>query len=146
LTVVGVLLLLVGALLLLLSLAGVMFGLFMALDRRTRESGAFFALWWVPAVAAAGGVLMRDLVTFAVGVFCFVAAGAAFALEHRRGPQRPTRGKRSGSKDPEKHLLFEEAKRRLSGWLSKKAKHWSERAKHWLSGKVKDREYRRDIS
>jgi hypothetical protein len=130
LTVVGVLLLLVGALLLLLSLAGVMFGLFMALDRRTRESGAFFALWWVPAVAAAGGVLMRDLVTFVVGVFCFVAAGTAFALEHRRGPQRPTRGKRSSSKDPEKHLLFEEAKRRLSGWLSKKAKRWSERAKH----------------
>ena len=53
----------------------------MALDPKTREQGKLFAIWWVPAVAASSGVLMRDVVTFVVGFFCFLVAGAAFTLE-----------------------------------------------------------------
>ena len=71
----------IGILLLLVSLAGISFGAFMALDRSTRESGWLFALGWVPAVAAASGVLMRDAVTFAVGLLCFLVAGTVFILE-----------------------------------------------------------------
>ena len=130
LTVVSVLLLLVGALLLLLSLAGVVFGLFMALDQRTREPGVFFALWWTPAVAAAGGILMRDLATFAIGMFCFAIAGAAYALEHR-GSRRPIRDKRTGSGDAKKHLLED--------LLFEKVKRWSEKARRWLSEKAQIR-------
>lgn len=51
----------------------------MAMDPKNREAGRFFAVWWVPG-AAASGVLMRDVVTFAVGSLCFLVAGAAFAL------------------------------------------------------------------
>ncbi len=53
----------------------------MALDPKTREPGKLFAIWWVAAVAASSGVLMRDVVTFVVGFFCFLVAGAAFTLE-----------------------------------------------------------------
>ena len=84
----GFLLAVVGALLFLLSLAGVTLGSFMAIDRRTREPGLYFALWWIPAVAGAIGVFMEDPVTFTIGAACFVVAGAAFALE-RRGSRRP---------------------------------------------------------
>jgi hypothetical protein len=78
----------IGTLLFLLSLAGISFGVFMAVDRNTREAGWLFALGWVPAVAAAGGVLMRDAVTFAVGLLCFLVAGAVFifAGESTRSP------------------------------------------------------------
>ncbi len=71
----------IGTLLFLVSLAGISFGAFMALDRNTREGGWLFALGWVPAVAAASGVLMRDAVTFAVGLLCFLVAGTVFILE-----------------------------------------------------------------
>jgi hypothetical protein len=71
----------IGILLLLLSLVGIFFGVFMATDPNTREAGRLFALGWVPAVAAASGVLMRDAVTIAVGLLCFLVAGAVFALE-----------------------------------------------------------------
>ena len=64
-----------------LCLAGLSFGVFMAVDRNTREAGWLFALGWVPAVAAAGGVLMRDAVTFTVGLLCFLISGAVFILE-----------------------------------------------------------------
>ena len=70
----------IGILLFLLSLAGISIGMFMAFDRNTREAGRLFALGWVPAAAAAGGVLMRDAVTFAVGLLCFLVAGAVFIL------------------------------------------------------------------
>jgi hypothetical protein len=127
LTVVGVLLLLVGALLLLLSLAGVGFGLFMALDQRTREPGVFFALWWIPAVAAAGGILMRDLATFTIGTFCFAVAGVAYALEHR-GSRRLTRDNRTSSEDAKKCLLRD--------LLFEKVERWSKRARHRLFEKA----------
>ena len=66
---------------LLLFLGGIVFGVFMATDPKTREPGRLCALWWVPAVAAASGVLMRDAVTFAVGLLCFLVAGTVFILE-----------------------------------------------------------------
>ncbi len=71
----------IGTLLFLLCLAGISFGVFMAVDRNTREAGWLFVLGWVPAMAAAGGVLMRDAVTFAVGLLCFLISGAVFILE-----------------------------------------------------------------
>jgi hypothetical protein len=71
----------IGTLLFLLCLWGISFGVFMAVDRNTREAGWLFALGWVPAVAAAGGVLMRDAVTFTVGTLCFLIAGAVFIFE-----------------------------------------------------------------
>ena len=103
----------VGALLLLLSLAGTTFGAYMALDAHTREPGVFFAIWWVPAVAAAGGILMRDSVTFAIGALCFVVAGAALAAE-RRASQRPARGRRPGFR---KQPRYESVKRWFSDWI-----------------------------
>jgi hypothetical protein len=80
---------LTGILLLLASLGGVAFGIFMAIHPKTHESGRLFAIWWVPAVAAAVGILLRDPVTFSVALLCFLLAGAAFTAE-RSGPQRPT--------------------------------------------------------
>ena len=76
------------------ALAGIALGIFMALDPKTRGSGKLFAIWWVPALAAASGVLMRDVVTFAVGIFCFLVAGAVIVLENRRLPKAQTREKR----------------------------------------------------
>ena len=86
----------IGTLLLLATLAGVAFGAYMATDPRTREAGKLFAIWWVPATVAASGVLMRDVVTFAVGSLCFLVAGAVFTFENGR-VQRP-KIKRTGEK------------------------------------------------
>jgi hypothetical protein len=88
----------IGALLLLASLAGVAFGVYMATDPKTREPGKLFAVWWVPAAAAASGVLMRDVVTFAVGFLCFLVAGAVFTFEGGR-VQRPTVKRVGGQRD-----------------------------------------------
>jgi hypothetical protein len=112
------LLVIMGLLLLLLSLAGVVFGVFMALDERTREQGVFFAVWWVPAVAASLGIVLRDRVTFTVGILCFVVAGAALALErHSSNTQAKVRRTDTGtpSRPPlKKGSSYENAKRRLS--------------------------------
>ena len=112
------LLVIMGLLLLLLSLAGVVFGVFMALDERTREQGVFFAVWWVPAVAASLGIVLRDWVTFTVGILCFVVAGAALALErHSSNTQAKVRRTDTGtpSRPPlKKGSSYENAKRRLS--------------------------------
>jgi hypothetical protein len=74
----------IGLLLLVVAIAGVALGIYMAVDPRTRESGGLFAIWWVPVLAAASGVLMRDIVTFSVGVVCFVIAGAGIVLQDGR--------------------------------------------------------------
>jgi hypothetical protein len=74
----------IGLLLLVVALAGVALGIYMAVDPRTRESGGLFAIWWVPVLAAASGVLMRDIVTFSVGIVCFVIAGAVIVLQDGR--------------------------------------------------------------
>jgi hypothetical protein len=71
----------IGLLLLAITLSGIVFGVYMATDPRTREAGKLCAIWWVPGVAAASGVLMRDVVTFTVGILCFLVAGAVFVLE-----------------------------------------------------------------
>jgi hypothetical protein len=130
------LLMVIGLLLLLLSLGVVAFGVYMALDERHRERGIFLAVWWVPAVAASIGILMRDSVTFTVGVLCFVVAGTALVLDLRgtRKParqrpvrQKPTRQEPAGQEPTEqrpvrsrrtggarKPTLYESAKRRIS--------------------------------
>ncbi|HJQ28145.1 MAG TPA: hypothetical protein VJ827_02310 [Rubrobacter sp.] len=79
----------IGLILLVIALAGIAFGIYMAADPRTREAGKLCAIWWVPGVAAASGVLMRDVVTFTVGLLCFLVAGAVFVLEGGR-PHKPT--------------------------------------------------------
>ena len=71
----------IGFLLLVISLAGFALGLYMAADSRTRRRGRLFAILWVPAVAASSGVIMLDVVTFTVGVICFLVAGTVFALQ-----------------------------------------------------------------
>jgi hypothetical protein len=92
----------IGTLLLLFSLLGVALGAYMAMDPKTREAGKLFAVWWVPGVAAASGVLMRDVVTFAVGSLCFFVAGAVFTFEEgmARKPsiKRTGRSRRSSEK------------------------------------------------
>jgi hypothetical protein len=82
-----------GLLLLAISLAGVALGLYMAADSKTREGGWLFAVWWVPGLAAASGVLMRDVVTFTVGTLCFLVAGAVFILEGGRS-RKPLAGRK----------------------------------------------------
>jgi hypothetical protein len=138
----GFLLAVIGALLLLLSLAGIAFGSFMSLNHRTREPGVYFVLWWIPALAAAIGILAGDSVTFAIGTFCFVVAGAAFTLE-RRSSHRPARGGRTRSRDAEKPPPYEGAQRRSSEKtkhpLSERAKQLSGRTKRWLSKRSRTR-------
>lgn len=70
----------IGVLLLLVCLAGIAIGLYMASDNKNREAGLLFAVCWVPAAAGAAGVAMRDWVTFLVGTVCFLVAAAAFVL------------------------------------------------------------------
>lgn len=74
----------IGIASLLVSLAALAFGLFMAADPKNREQGRLFAIWWVPGVAAASGILMRDVVTLTVGLLCFLVAGAAFVFANPR--------------------------------------------------------------
>jgi len=82
-----------GLLLIVLALAGIALGIFMALDPKTRDSGRLFAIWWVPGLAAASGVLMRDVVTFTVGIVCFAVAGAVILFEDSRGRRAQVREK-----------------------------------------------------
>jgi hypothetical protein len=96
-------------LLLLAAVGGVVFGLFMAAHPKTQESGRLFAVWWVPAVAAAIGVLLRDPVTFSVGLLCFLVAGAAFTAE-RSGPQRPTAKRKKWSRKKNSEQTTQENK------------------------------------
>jgi hypothetical protein len=100
---VGFILTAIGTLLLLLALVSIAFGVYMAMDPKTRESGKLFAVWWVPGAAAASGVFMRDVVTFAVGALCFLVAGAVFTFEGGM-TQKPTVKRMSRArKDPEKN-------------------------------------------
>jgi hypothetical protein len=80
---VSFLLTVIGVLLLIPALLGVALGAYMAVSPKMRESGLFFALWWVPAVAAAGGIMMQDTVTFTVGAVCWVLAGIVLIADGR---------------------------------------------------------------
>lgn len=84
-----------------LALAGVGLGVFMATSPNVRDLGPLFALWWIPAVAAASGILMRDLVTFVIGLVCFLVAGVVFVaagilMRGRRGKPGSRRKKYPG--------------------------------------------------
>ena len=70
----------IGVLLLLICLAGIALGVYMASEERNREAGVLFAICWVSGAAGAAGVAMRDWVTFLVGMICFLVAGAVFVL------------------------------------------------------------------
>lgn len=70
----------IGIVLLIICLAGVALGIYMALDGKHREPGVLFSLCWVSGAAGASGVLMRDGVTFLIGTLCFLVAGAVFVL------------------------------------------------------------------
>lgn len=135
----GFLLTVLGILLFLFSLAGVALGLFMALDPRNRKPGFYFALWWTPAVATGGGILMRDPATFAISMFCFVVAGVAFALERRDARQRPARReKRPRPEGTGKRPLYEEKQqRRVSKETKRVILHGTrqlfESARRWLT-------------
>ena len=96
----GVLITFVGVFVLLVALAGLALGLFMAADRRTREPGLFFVLWWTPALATAAGIFMRDPVTVLIGSLCFAVAGVALYFE--RPPARKPSGARRSSSDSER--------------------------------------------
>ena len=85
----GIILTVVGFLLLVISLAGVVLGLYMAADRRTRSRGKLFAILWVPAAAASSGVMMHDVVTFTVGLLCFLVAGTVFVLQGDQPGEQP---------------------------------------------------------
>ena len=146
------LLVVIGLLLLLLSLAVVAFGVYMALDERHRERGIFLAVWWVPAVAASIGILMRDSVTFTVGVLCFLVAGTALVLDLRgtRKParQRPARQKPTGQEpvgqEPVGQEPAEQRPARSSRTGGARKPTLYESAKRRISDKIK--EYRKTVS
>jgi hypothetical protein len=91
----------IGFLLLVAALAGIGLGIYMAVEPKTRASGKLFAIWWVPGLAAASGVLMRDVVTFTVGLICFSIAGAVMVFEDSRSPKSQVRGKGTLARGPE---------------------------------------------
>ena len=133
------LLVVLGLLLLLLSLAGLAFGVFMAFDERNREQGIFFTIWLVPAVAASSGIVLRDWVTFTIGALCFAIAGAALALE-RHGSKAQPRSRRTnpasvnaGAKK-KRPLLDKPQKSSPTG-----AEQILEASKRWLSGRARTR-------
>ena len=131
------LLVVVGLLLLLLSLAGLAFGVFMAFDERNRDQGIFFAIWLIPAVAASLGIVLRDWVTFIIGALCFVIAGAALALE-RHGSKEQPRSRRtspSNANAKKKRPPSEKAQRSpLAG-----AEQLFEAPRRWFSSRARTR-------
>jgi hypothetical protein len=118
---VSLVLTVIGFLLLVISLAGVALGLYMAVDRKTRRRGRLFALLWVPAAAASSGVMMHDVVTFTVGLLCFLIAGTVFALQRDQPYEPPAEGKAdlatgpAGSLDAEKTTKENQTRRETRG-------------------------------
>ena len=88
----------IGVLLLLICLAGIALGVYMASEEKNRETGVLFAICWVSGAAGAAGVAMRDWVTFLVGMICFLVAGAVFVLF---GSVEGGSGKRERVKPPQ---------------------------------------------
>jgi hypothetical protein len=106
----GVILTVIGVLLLVIALAGIGLGIYMAVEPKTRASGKLFAIWWVPGLAAASGVLMRDVVTFTVGLICFLIAGAVVVFEDRRPRKSQVRGKGDLARGPEDNRRLDSEK------------------------------------
>jgi hypothetical protein len=106
----GVILTVIGLLLLVVALAGIGLGIYMAVEPKTRASGNLFAIWWVPGLAAASGVLMRDVVTFTVGLICFLIAGAVMVFEDRRPRKSQVRGKGDLARGPEDNRRLDSEK------------------------------------
>jgi hypothetical protein len=100
----------IGLLLLVISVAGVALGVYMAADKRTRNRGQLFAVLWVPALAASSGVLMRDVVTFAVGLLCFLIAGTVFALQGDATDEPPAYTKADLARGPAGNRLLDSEK------------------------------------
>jgi hypothetical protein len=107
---VGFVLTVIGFLLLVISLAGVALGLYMAADGRTRGRGRLFTIIWVPAVAASSGVLMHDVVTFTVGLLCFLIAGTVFALQGDKPYESPADRKADLARGPAGNRLLDSEK------------------------------------
>ena len=82
-------------------LASLALGIYMAVEPKTRKSGTLFAIWWVPGLAAASGVLMRDVVTFTVGLICFLIAGAVMVFEDSNPRKSQMRDKGVQARGPE---------------------------------------------
>jgi hypothetical protein len=131
------LLVVVGLLLLLLSLAGLAFGVFMAFDERSREQGVFFAIWLVPAVAASLGIVLRDWVTFTVGALCFVIAGAALALERHGSKEQPRSRRTSPANTDAKKKRPVPKKPQRSPRAG--AEQLLEASRRWFSGRARTR-------
>lgn len=89
----------VGILLLVPSLAGIVFGAYMATHPKTRDSGVLFALLWLPAAAGVVGILLRDPVTVIVGLICFLVAGAAVLLSGGKSGKKATEDRRISSEE-----------------------------------------------
>src|SRR5215212_3467113 len=106
----GVISTVIGLLLLVIALAGIGLGIYMAVEPKTRASGKLFAIWWVPGLAAASGVLMRDVVTFTVGLICFLIAGAVMVFEDSRPRKSQVRGKGALSRGPEDNRRLDSEK------------------------------------
>jgi hypothetical protein len=96
----GFLLTAIGFLLLVTSLGGIAIGVYMALDKSTRRRGQLFAIVWVPAVAASSGVMMHDVVTFTVGLVCFLIAGTVFVLQGDQPYEPPADTRADPARDP----------------------------------------------
>jgi hypothetical protein len=79
----------IGTLILLLSFAGIAFGVYMSTHSKSRESGKLFAIWWVPGLSAAWGIMLRDPVTFVIGLVCFLVAGITFFV-HTNSSRKPS--------------------------------------------------------
>lgn len=107
---VNIVLSIIGFFLLVISLAGVTLGLYMAADKRTRGRGRLFAILWVPAVAASSGVVMHDVVTFTVGVLCFLVAGTVFALQGDKPYEPPADRKADLARGPAGNRLLDSEK------------------------------------
>lgn len=79
----------IGTLILLLAFVGIAFGVYMSTHPKSREPGRLFAIWWVPGLSAAWGIMLRDPVTFIIGLACFLVAGTAFFV-HTNRSQKPS--------------------------------------------------------
>src|SRR5215208_5930752 len=82
----------------------------MAVEPKTRASGKLFAIWWVPGLAAASGLLMRDVVTFTIGSVCFLIAGAVMVFEESRPRKYQARGQVDFARGPEGDIRLDSEK------------------------------------